>query len=221
MKWTNLIAFLLLVIWTVCAQTSVKSRSNQNPVVWGPPNLHWPSKFPQPTAPKEIITDLKVGGWPIVLETTELLSAQKRLGGTVGYRGDASEALAWICLYRLDENAAWVLWLYSGEIDGPAIGGFQWQRLENGAKMDRRCKALNAKMGTVELLPSPLHLGMTEAEVEGILGKPTRKYHDSVLYDHEHNLTIRKEPYTLDNDVLIVYKDGKVWAISANHTTSS
>ncbi|MGB0065633.1 MAG: hypothetical protein WBP85_14420 [Terracidiphilus sp.] len=171
--------------------------------------------------PDEIINSLKVGDWPIVLETTELLAAQKHFGARLGYSGQTSEALGWICLYRLDMNAPWALWLYSGEIDGPAISGFEWQRLENGAKMDHRCKALDAKMGTVELLPDPLHLGMTEAEVERFLGKPTKKYRNSVLYFHEHDLTIRKEPYTLDNDVLVVYKDGRVWAIAANHTTSS
>lgn len=210
----------LFLIWPVYAQTVVKSPSSQSPVVWGPPNLPWPSEIPPPTVPKELIKGLKVGDWPIVLETTFLLQAQEKLGGTVGYRGDASEALAWICFYRLDESGPWVLWLYSGEIDGPAIGGFQWQRLEIGAKMDRRCIALDKRMGTVEL-PSSLHLGMTAAEVESAIGKPTRRYRDSLLYSHEHNRTVGAEPYTLDNDVLIVFKNGKVWAISAKHTTSS
>lgn len=221
MTWTTRLAAVLIVTCTTCAQTTVKSLPHPSSSVWGPPNLHWPESLPAPTVPGEMIKSLRMGDWPIVLETTELLTAQEHFGGTVGHRGDAGEALAWICLYRLDDSAPWVLWLESSEIDGPTIGGFQWQSLEKGAKIDRRCKALDEKMGTVELLPNPLHLGMTEAEVERVLGKPTTKYRDSVLYFHEHDLTIRKEPYTLDNDVLIVYKNGRVWAIAANRTTSS
>jgi hypothetical protein len=168
-----------------------------------------------------MVTGLKVGGWPVTLETTELVAAQKHFGGVLGHRGDASEALGWICLYLLDGTVPWVLWLYSGEIDGPAIGGFQWQQLESGARMDRRCRTLDMKTGTVELLPSPLRLGMTAVQVERILGKPSGKYRDRLFYDHEQNLTIRNEPYTLDNDVLIVFRNGQVWAIEANHTTQS
>jgi hypothetical protein len=170
--------------------------------------------------PKEIVKELKVVGWPIVLEKTELLEAQKHFGGTVGSRGDASEALGWLCLYHQDANASWILWLESSEIDGPTIGGFQWQVLPRNAKVDRRCQSTNGKQSGVEL-PGSLRLGMTETEVTNLLGAPSAHLRDKVIYCHEHNLTIDSEPYTLFNDVVVTYRKGTVSAIAVTHTTSS
>jgi hypothetical protein len=167
-----------------------------------------------------MINGLKVSGWPIVLEKTGLIEAQKHFGGTVGSRGDASEALGWLCLYRRDRDASWVLWLESSEIDGPAVGSFRWQQLSVNSKMDRRCQRLSEEDATPSL-PLPLQLGMKEADVVARLGKPSGHNGDTTIYAHEHGLIIHSEPYTLSNDVLIVYRNGRIWAIEAVHTTIS
>jgi hypothetical protein len=189
-------------------------------VIWGPPQNEWPDTQLQPTVPNEMIKGLKVAGWPIALEKTELVEAQRHFGGTIGSRGDAGEALGWLCLYRRDRDASWVLWLESSEVDGPTIGSFRWQRLSVDSEMDRRCELLS-KEGASISLPLALQLGMKEADVVTKLGKPSSHRGDTAIYAHEHSLIIHSEPYTLSNDVLIVYRNAVTWAIEAVHTTVS
>jgi hypothetical protein len=189
-------------------------------VVWGPPNLELPSTFPKASVKNEIVKGLKVGDWPIILETTELAQAQRHFGAVVGSRGDASEALAWICLRGSDDKGTWALWLYSGEIDGPAIGGFQWQRISQGLHLDRRCKLLSSQQGSVEL-PIHVSLGMSKAEVVAALGRPSGMFRNLAIYSHEHDVELHNEPYTVDNDVIIEYREAAVSTIAVNHTTSN
>ncbi len=189
-------------------------------IIWGPPNLKLPSTFPKPSIKSEMIKGLKIGGWPVTLEKTELAEAHKHFGAVIGGRGDASEALAWICLRGNDDQGAWAMWLYSGEIDGPAVGGFQWQKVSPDMQFDRKCKLLDGQKGNVEL-PNHLTLGMSEADVLARLGRPSGMSHNLAISSHEHNVTIHNEPYTVDNDVLIEYSEGKVSTIEVNHTTAN
>jgi hypothetical protein len=208
---------IALVAW---GQTAANVDRSGAHVVWGPPNSEWRDTQPPPTFPREMARSLAVDGWPIVLEQTKLESAQRHFGGTIGSRGDASEALGWLCLYRLDKDASWVLWLESSEIDGPSIGGFRLQQLGADARFDRGCRQLRGEHASV-ILPMGLHLGMSEADVVAKLGKPSGRRSDTAIYVHEHDLTVHHEPYTLSNDLLIVYRNGRIWAIQADHTTVS
>jgi len=70
-------------------------------------------------------------------------------------------------------------------------------------------------------LPIHLTLGMSEADVVARLGRPSGTFHNLAIYSHEHDLVIHNEPYTVENDLLIEYSDGKVSTIAANHTTVS
>jgi hypothetical protein len=209
-----------LVVAVLFGQDSAHQTSHPPRVIWSPPNLKLPSMLPTPSVKKEIIKGLRIDGWPVTLEKTKLAQAQKQFGAVVGSRGDASEALAWICLQGIDDQGTWVMWLYSGEINGPAIGGFQWQRISPDMQLDRRCRLLDRQQGRVEL-PIHLTLGMSEAEVVARLGRPSGTFRNLAIYSHEHNLTIDNEPYTVENDVLIEYGDGKVSTIAVNHTTSN
>jgi hypothetical protein len=167
-----------------------------------------------------MIRGLNVAGWPIVLEETELIAAQKHFGGAIGGRGDAGEALAWLCLYWHDKRASWVLWLESFEINGPTIGGFRWQQLSANSKMDERCQPLRGDNASFSL-PRALRLGMKEVAVVAMLGQPSLRNGDMVIYAHEHDLTIRSEPYTMSNDIIITYRVGRIWAIEVLHSTVS
>jgi hypothetical protein len=167
-----------------------------------------------------MIDGLNIAGWPIVLEETELIAARKHFRGTIGSRGDAGEALAWLCLYRHDEGASWVLWLESFEIDGPTIGGFRWQQLGVNSKMDERCQPLRGNDASLSL-PLALRLGMKEARVVAALGQPSMRSGDTVIYVHEHDRTIRSEPYTVSNDVIITYRAGRIWAVEVTRSTVS
>lgn len=208
-----------LVAAVLFGQDSGRQTPRPSRVIWGPPNLKLPSTFPKPSVKREMIRGLRIDGWPVALEETELTQAQKHFGAAVGSRGDASEALSWICLQGNDDQGTWAMWLYSGEIDGPAIGGFQWQRVPPEVRLDHRCRPLIRPQGSVEL-PIRLALGMSEADVMAGLGRPSGRFHNLAIYEHAHQVTIRNEPYTVENNILIEYSDGKVSTVIVNHTTS-
>jgi hypothetical protein len=70
-------------------------------------------------------------------------------------------------------------------------------------------------------LPIALHLGITEAEVLKTLGRPTVRHGNSLGYVHEHQESIRGEPYDSVNIVVILLRAGRVWSIEASKTTTS
>jgi hypothetical protein len=42
-------------------------------------------------------------------------------------------------------------------------------------------------------LPIRLGIGLTESEVRGSLGTPTAKYRNTLIFDHEHEETVRSQ----------------------------
>lgn len=140
--------------------------------------------------------------------------AQRHLGGVAGHSGDAAEYLQWLCFRGRDAGGPWVLWLQSFEVDGPLIGGFQWEHVPNDAKFDRRCQALPPGVASLRL-PLALRPGMTEAEATSVIGKPSLKNGETALYLYEHDLSLHHMPYTADNSVAMVYHRGKLQAIAA------
>lgn len=74
---------------------------------------------------------------------------------------------------------------------------------------------------TKVVLPIALKLGAPEADVAKVVGRPTVRRDDRLLYLHEHQLMIRGEPCTSDNVVGIRVRAGRVWAIEASKTTVS
>ena len=220
MKRKARVAIVLLIAFTASAQNAFDPASSRDPVVWEPPDFAWPVDYPRATVPNEMAPGIKIGGWPVTLEKTELLAAQRHFGGAIGDRGDASEALGWLCLYRQDRSSSWVLWLESAEINGPTIGSFTWQRLPSGATIDRRCRHLAGQDATVDL-PNSIRLGMTEKEVLSRLGKPSARSGNTAIYAHEHDLRISSNPYTLQNCVVFTFRNGTVWAIDAARATTS
>ncbi len=211
---------LLLLTGTVLGQVMGNPAPEGGRISWQPLPIEFPDVAPQPTVAKEMVRHMKVANWPITLETTKLTDAQRRFGGVLGHSGDAGESLGWLCLYRRDGSDGWVLWLESAEIDGESIGGFVWLRMSSDQKIDSRCKALNAEQG-IDISPVPLRLGMTKSQVEQLLGKPSGRYHNTFMYFHEHERTIGNTPYTWDNSIDIVYRNGVVWAIHGSLTISS
>jgi|GEM_PF-1432454 hypothetical protein len=206
------IAFFLAVICAACAQIATDSPTNDGLLVWQPPKLQFPHTLPPPTVSKEIITTLRVAAVPIILEETKLEDVKTRLGGSIGQRGDASEFLEWLCFYGTDANGRWGLWLESSEMGGGWVDGFALERLGRNARTDRRCRMIREGEGGIEL-PIALRLDLTEMQVRKILGKPTVRYRSTLIFDHEHQETIRNEPATVSNTVAVALRDGVVWAI--------
>jgi hypothetical protein len=118
---------------------------------------------------------------------------------------------------RLNANRRWALWLESSEIGGGAINGFVWQQIPRKALTDPRCVI----QASQPILPVSLALGSPESEVRKILGAPTVKYRDTLIYAHERTEKISDEPFTSSNDIYIeLGRKGldaiQVWKITSN-----
>jgi hypothetical protein len=219
MSWKLGFALLCALACSSSAQNTGR-KTPENPAIWEPPSI---IEFPhsaKSTVPKEMIKGLRVSGLKIVLEDTELAVVQSHIGGTIGHRGDAGDSLSWLCLHGIDPQGDWVLWLMSGEIDAGTVGGFRWQRVESKAKLDARCKALPEGRDGVEL-PVVLRLGITEDGVRHIFGQPSTRLGNAALYSHEHEGTIRNEPFTAMNTLAVLLRGGVVWAIEVWKSTTS
>jgi hypothetical protein len=208
-------------LFAYAAFAQVLPDSSPSRRVWQPPTLQVPDALPRPTVPKEMVTTLRVAGMPIVLEKTGLAEVQNRFGGSIGRRGDASESLAWLCFQGADTDQRWALWLESGELGGlTVIDGYAMQRLDPNAVVDQRCREIGKSAGGIEL-PVAIRLGVTEMQVSKVLGKPTARYGNTLLFEHLHEETIHGEPYTVSNTVYITLRGGIVWGIQVWKDTAS
>lgn len=208
---------LLILTSAAFTQTVKQSNSHGHDLVWEPPEWNFPQEL-KASVPGEIFSTFRLSGYGITFEETTIESVQKHLGGKTGQRGDAGDALEWLCFNGGDAVGRWVIWLESGEIDGGSVGSFQWQRLSNRAVIDSRCHALG---GDAVNLPLSLRLGATKAEVLKNLGQPTSSDTERLIYLHEHEGTIRDEPFNTSNIVVVRIRNGLVWAIQGSKTTSS
>lgn len=197
--------------------TAAAAFAQSDRMIWQPPTLDLPDTLPHATVSKEIVTKLRVAKMQVVLEETPLDDVQKNLGGTIGARGDASEALQWLCFHGSDARGRWVLWLESDEMGGGNVDGFAWQRMAERARLDRRCRTQAVEIE----LPIKLAIGLTESEVRGTLGTPTAKIRNTLVFDHEHLQTIRNEPFTTSNTVYVELRSGVVWSVQVWKTTSN
>jgi hypothetical protein len=208
---------LVLVVCASFVQSANGQSLSGNQVIWEPPAWTF-DELPKATVSKQMLTKLNVSGFPVALENTKMDDVASTLGGKIGQKGDAGNFEEWLCFHGRDANGRWVLWLESGEIDGGTVGSFHWRRLNKGAVLDRRCQALGE--AKVEL-PIALRLDLTEAEVLKSLGRPTIRHGDSLSYVHEHQESIRSEPYVSVNIVVILIRAGRVWSIEVSKTTTS
>jgi hypothetical protein len=204
-------------IFTCACRAQAIGRQGANRVLWFPPSIDRWNSLHSPTVPKEMVASLRVAGFPITLEKTALEDARNRFGGTIGKRGDAGDFEAWLCLHGNGPNGPWVLWLTSGELDGPAISGFEWRHLSLNEIPDHRCLFLEGS--SVIELPLPLHPGMTGAEARKVVGNPTVVRGETLIFFHEHDEVIDNLPYTADNIVSLVLRGGRVLAIEVQKTT--
>ena len=201
----------LLLVSVAFAQTTAR-------VVWEPPDWKFPEEA-KPTVPKQMLSSLRVSTVGITLKETELDKVEHLIGGEMGAKGDAGDAVQWLCFRGTDYGSDWILWLESGEIDGGKVGGFQWQRISGEAKIDHRCHDL--KGTAVVKLASPLQLGMQEADVLKILGKPSLRRGERLIYWHEHRESANGVPYDSSNIVMVRVQGGVVSSIAVSKTTSS
>jgi hypothetical protein len=210
---------LLLICALFCNSSAQNNKQVENPAIWEPPpTIDFPGSV-KASIPNEMITSLRVGGKSIVLDETDLKEVQRDVRGPIGHRGDAGDSLHWLCLRGRDARDEWVLWLMSGEINGGSVGGFRWQRVEQTAQVDTRCQTLPDGRSGVEF-PLAVRLGTSEGEILRILGRPSNRHGDTLLYLHEHEMTIKNQPFTAMNTVAVLLRKQAVWAIEAWKSTT-
>jgi hypothetical protein len=205
--------FLAVLVMT----SSVLAQTNAR-VIWEPPNWDFPQDT-KATVPREMLSTLRISTVAITLEKTRLDKVVHLLGGATGAEGDAGDAVRWLCLHGADGGDPWVLWLESGEINGGYIGSFEWRRLSGDAKIDRRCHALSGI--AKPKLSLPLTLGMAEADVLKVLGKPSARRGERLIYLHQREWSVNGVPYDSSNIIILRVHTGEVVSIAVSKTTSS
>ena len=203
----SIAAIVFLIACAASAQSRATAATEAGPLIWEPPTINIAKQLPPAASPKPIITMLRIGRIDISLEDTELSAAEKSLGAKVGRRGDASQYVAWLCFHGKDSNGRFALWLESSEIAGGVIDGFAVRRIPSTATPDRRWRVLQPDE-TVMTAPIQVHLGMTKAQVLKVMGQPTAIDGNILIFEHEHNETIRGEPFTADNTVYAQLDNG-------------
>ena len=208
---------LWLWLFLLVLPLSIRPASAQT--VWQPPHqLSIPGNY-KPTIHRELITSLRIADLTVVLEETKLADVQSRLGGTIGQRGDTSEALEWLCFHGRDNGGSWILWLEAGEIHGRFVGAFQLRRIEASAQVDNRCPLLDSTPGIQ--LASGIRLGLPRAQTIEILGRPTKSDGDTVLYRYEHQQTTRRERVTASYRLMIRFRHAVLDAVDVWKMTVS
>ena len=81
-------------LWLFFAALTLFIRPASSQTVWEPRNELAVPGDSKPTVPREPITRLRVAAFTVILEKTTFSDVQSHFGGTIGQRGDASEALA-------------------------------------------------------------------------------------------------------------------------------
>jgi hypothetical protein len=205
------------------------ANTAQGQSLWQPPPLT-PGREQQPQVTHAEssairITSIKVAGYPVALERTPLQDAHVYLGGVVGHQGDAGDGLIWLCYLQPDRQPpTWTLWLEQrGDLyNPPLISGFQWQTLPARSAPDARCKTL-PRTGKVSL-PVPIRLGQSRAAIVNLLGSPTAKYPQALVYSASRQKkmisTSGAHIFTEIETIAVNFDHGKVVAINVYKSTT-
>jgi hypothetical protein len=206
----NVAAVALLLVSAVSAQTKGAGKEQ---VVWAPPELDCANQQSlRATVTKPIVESFHVGKVRILLEDTELSDVAKLLRAATGRRGDAGDYVEWLCFQGTDSGGRFAMWLESDEIAGGVTDGIAVSRLTIGARVDRRCRVLHPNE-TVVTNPKPIGLGMKRKDVIQLLGNPSATDGNTMVFEHEHEVRIKNEPYTVNNTVSLLFHNGVVTGI--------
>jgi hypothetical protein len=208
----------------IAAATALAATTAVTPPLWEPPAMWANYAASAPTGTRDFVPRLKIGSLTVVLEETPLLDVGTRFGASVGQRGDAGDSLEWVCFQGQDERGPWVLWLESGEIHGPTVGGVLLKRRAASEQVDARCVRLAA---TPISMPLPVHLGMPRSELLHLLGRPTSESGQSVVYSNCHSIKLstkkgrEPEPFDLCSSLRVRFRAGTLDALEVWRTTTS
>ena len=207
-------------VLTLLIASSVAVCQDTNARLWSPPNLPAFDPAPKPTKRTETVSSLKIDGFTVVLEETDLQAVQHHFGAVIGHEGDAGDSVQWVCLTGQSAGQRLVLWVESSEIDGGKVGGFHMRRIDDGVQTDPRCHKVDSALAVLAF-PKAIHIGITERDLLKTLGEPTARNRDALLFSHDQKVVIRREPYDSENDVVVLMREGRVYAVQVRKTTSS
>jgi hypothetical protein len=220
-----MLKFFSLLIFTVANFTAIIYAQSKS--IWEPPNLGVQSmaETEHPSGVQDLVSKIAIGSFNVVLEKTSLEHVGTHFSASIGHSGDAGESLEWVCLHGQDRLGQWILWIESGEIDGPAVGGFLLMRRSANNRLDNRCKPVDD--GSISL-PISLSLGMSRAQVVAALGPPTSQSGSHLFYYHHRVVKENPkaggaaEPSDLSNTLFIrLNSKNEVDAFQVWRTTTS
>ena len=150
------------IVWTIaCARLATAQAQ------WEPPSISDGPQLPPIAVSSDLMPSLRIGSVDVVLNRTPLAAIARQFEARIGRRGEANDALGWICLTGRDAGGRWMLWLQSGEIHGGAIGAFQLRRIGAAERIDSRCVISRADIRTL----AAVRLGTSRADVKRLLGE--------------------------------------------------
>lgn len=184
-----------------------------------PPLL--PDSSVQPTLSRPPAIGFRIGATRILFETVPLEKIRRTVGGgAVGHRGDAGDSAYWLC-YTVLNGRAHRLWLVAGELDGPShlVSRVVALRLPIGADAAAGCPALPRKL-SISLAPT-VRLGMTEVQVESVLGPPSLVSGDVRQWAYLRAVPVGRASFERSSYVRVVLKEGSVAQVSSGQTTTN
>jgi hypothetical protein len=170
-----------ILVWPLLLQAGL---------LWEPPKIWAEASLPKATESRDLVPRFGIGSLQVTLEKTPLAAVAAHFGAPSGRSGDASESLSWVCLQGQDQHGAWSLWVESGEIHGPTVGGFLLLRRSASDQLDSRCQRVDGAI----VLPIPIHLGMSRAQVISSLGPPASHTNARMVYHAEAVVMITTQP---------------------------
>jgi hypothetical protein len=179
----------------------------------------WPASMS-----KEPTKGLTLGTFRIRFEATTLAEVQRAAhAGSIEQQGDAGEHILWLCYTGKHRGISERIWIISsGEMGGAehAVTAITATAL-NRADPNSGCPFLPTTMQPVSL-DTPLWLGSSDAEVEGVLGSPSHSDGPWRSYDFKADSPsdCGGEGAQLGNWLVTKLKGGRVIAIYAGQVTS-
>ncbi|ESQ81044.1 hypothetical protein [Asticcacaulis sp. YBE204] len=161
----------------------------------------------------------RLGALTYRFEQTPLIDLAKATGHKrIGHKGDASEALDWLC-FTIKAPQPYRLWLSSSEMGGGTVDGVDMRAEAATATED--CPILAARLTPVSV--DGVRIGMTQAEVRKALGAPSDQRDGWWIYTYEKNVRPSDPGYffTAYGHMMLHFEDGRLTQISAVRVTSN
>lgn len=162
------------------------------------------------------VVPVRLGSFVVTLEKTTLEEVIAAAGaGNINERGDASEALSWIC-YCVSGPISYRLWLTSNEIGGGSVNnGMIAVKNESSGQVNKGCPELPSALLPVRM-SNGIWIGSQEQSIRRKVGDQKVKS-SFLIYDYIG----KRDNFDVGGFVLIRLKNGQAEAIYMTHITTN